>query len=195
MLGSVLRRASLIFLFLLGCHHERHCDLGACPQGAVCDLDGLCRPLAPVSHRFSRTTRLPAGPTQRDQYTLGARPVLRFDLGDIRQVQRATLGLRRASPGPSMGALRLRSFPAGEANGAGDHRRVGGYGSSRGFPRGAESFHLDVTAELHRALAQAHDGSPVAYIGIDGLGDAPGELAGAGYPDVERRPVLTVWHR
>lgn len=200
---------------LAGCGGPPPCGAArGCPEGAVCQLDGTCRPLSSgPGARFARTRRLraldwavlregglrPPRPALRgDELALGgpedARVVLAFGpIPDDRPIGRVVLTLH-PHPGWSgpRAAGRVAVAPAAPFDGAALERgEVPAVEARPRVERGVAAtagrpLRLDVTELVHRTERRAHLGVTLAR----GGGPAPWRLASPRATDPNRRPHL-----
>ncbi len=199
--------ALALTLGALGCAGRPPC--GACAEGAVCDLDGACRPLAPREGlRFARALRLrprdwggsrrdaPGEPGRPfDELILGGaaegRVYLAFDLPDG-EVVSAVLRLTPAPRSAAAGERTLRAFRSTPFDGAWvRHRlrpaRLGRPTRGRRL-RAVEGrpLYLDVTP-----LVRGREGR-VLFLGVEGRGGGrtPWRVASPLAEDVRAQPRL-----
>ncbi len=199
--------AALVFLALvclgLGCAARERCEVGACPSGTVCELDGTCRALSDAdSHRFARALRLSArdwasstaGARMTDELPAddGERAFFAFELPPGEVVQ-GTLTVHLAHRTSGDAQVEARVFVASElVSPAADRgprpRRKGRFLVARRLRvRAGAPIHLDVGP----ALSRVGEGGGRITLGVELRGETKGwALASPSSVDPGIRPRL-----
>lgn len=168
----------------VGCGPRNRCEVGACPDGTVCELDGTCRALADSDgSRFARATRRDAvdwastvaGARESDELPVGdgAEAFFAFDV-PRGEVVHAVLSVHFVSSTYTTEPVEARVFLVSELDGEiADRgvppRRIGPIEVGRVIRPGASRpVHLDVSRAIARAGLGTEGGRVSFGVALEG---------------------------